>query len=86
MKTKRGRHESAPFLVWLAYPTRDLSILPDCRRATRPHRVGKLIQIGDNVMRFTDKVALITAAASGIGRATSDIIAREGGTVIAVDV
>ena len=37
-------------------------------------------------MRFTDKVALITAAASGIGRATSDIIAREGGTVIAVDV
>lgn len=36
-------------------------------------------------MRFTGKVALITAAASGIGRATSDIIAREGGTVLAVD-
>jgi hypothetical protein len=30
-------------------------------------------------MRFKDKVALITAAASGIGRATCDIIAREGG-------
>ncbi|MBV9018400.1 MAG: SDR family NAD(P)-dependent oxidoreductase, partial [Alphaproteobacteria bacterium] len=36
-------------------------------------------------MRFQDKVALITAAASGIGRATADIIAREGGTVVAVD-
>jgi NAD(P)-dependent dehydrogenase (short-subunit alcohol dehydrogenase family) len=36
-------------------------------------------------MRFEGKVALITAAASGIGRATADIIAAEGGTVIAVD-
>jgi NAD(P)-dependent dehydrogenase (short-subunit alcohol dehydrogenase family) len=37
-------------------------------------------------MRFTDKVAVITAAASGIGRATADIIASEGGTIIAVDI
>jgi NAD(P)-dependent dehydrogenase (short-subunit alcohol dehydrogenase family) len=36
-------------------------------------------------MRFQDKVALITAAASGIGRATADIIAAEGGIVVAVD-
>src|SRR6266446_7357358 len=36
-------------------------------------------------MRFKDKVALITAAASGIGRATADIIAQEGGIVVAVD-
>src|SRR5207244_11529706 len=36
-------------------------------------------------MRFQDKVALITAAASGIGHATADIIAREGGIVVAVD-
>ena len=36
-------------------------------------------------MRFDGKVALITAAASGIGRATADIIAGEGGTVVAVD-
>src|SRR4051812_22681902 len=36
-------------------------------------------------MRFQDRVALITAAASGIGRATSDIMAREGATVVAVD-
>jgi len=29
-------------------------------------------------MRFQGKVALITAAASGIGRATANIMAREG--------
>ena len=37
-------------------------------------------------MRFTDRVAIITAAASGIGRATADIMAREGAIVIAVDI
>ena len=36
-------------------------------------------------MRFKGKVALITAAASGIGRATADIIGREGGQIAAVD-
>lgn len=36
-------------------------------------------------MRFQGKVALITAAASGIGRATADIIAAEGGRIAAVD-
>jgi NAD(P)-dependent dehydrogenase (short-subunit alcohol dehydrogenase family) len=36
-------------------------------------------------MRFSDKVALITAVASGIGRATADIMAREGATVVGVD-
>lgn len=36
-------------------------------------------------MRFQDRVAVITAAASGIGRATADIIAGEGGAVVAVD-
>jgi NAD(P)-dependent dehydrogenase (short-subunit alcohol dehydrogenase family) len=36
-------------------------------------------------MRFSNKVALITAAASGIGRATCTIIARDGGQVLAVD-
>ena len=36
-------------------------------------------------MRFDGKVALITAAASGIGRATAGIIGAEGGTVVLVD-
>src|SRR5262245_37259612 len=36
-------------------------------------------------MRFRDKVALITAAGSGIGRATAQIIGSEGGLVIGVD-
>ena len=36
-------------------------------------------------MRFKDKVALITAAANGIGRATADVMAREGAVVVCVD-
>jgi NAD(P)-dependent dehydrogenase (short-subunit alcohol dehydrogenase family) len=36
-------------------------------------------------MRFRDRVALITAAASGIGRATAEIVGREGGLVVGVD-
>jgi NAD(P)-dependent dehydrogenase (short-subunit alcohol dehydrogenase family) len=36
-------------------------------------------------MRFQDKVALITAAGSGIGRVTAEIIGSEGGVVVGVD-
>ncbi len=36
-------------------------------------------------MRFADKVAVITAAANGIGRATAEIMAREGAIVVGVD-
>lgn len=36
-------------------------------------------------MRFVNKVVLITAAANGIGRATAQIMVREGATVIAID-
>ena len=36
-------------------------------------------------MRFVNKVAMITAAANGIGRATAQIMVREGATVIAID-
>ena len=36
-------------------------------------------------MRFQNKVALITAAASGIGRASADIMAMEGAIIVAVD-
>jgi NAD(P)-dependent dehydrogenase (short-subunit alcohol dehydrogenase family) len=36
-------------------------------------------------MRFEGKIALITACASGIGRATTGIMAREGATIVGVD-
>jgi NAD(P)-dependent dehydrogenase (short-subunit alcohol dehydrogenase family) len=36
-------------------------------------------------MRFKDKVAVITAFANGIGRATAEIMVREGAIVIGVD-
>jgi NAD(P)-dependent dehydrogenase (short-subunit alcohol dehydrogenase family) len=36
-------------------------------------------------MRFDGKIALITACASGIGRATADIMAREGAIIVGVD-
>src|SRR2546427_3094576 len=36
-------------------------------------------------MRFREKVVLITAAGSGIGRATAEIIGSEGGAVVGVD-
>jgi NAD(P)-dependent dehydrogenase (short-subunit alcohol dehydrogenase family) len=46
-----------------------------------------LLSAGGDItaMRFTGQVALITAAASGIGKATAEIVGREGGTVVGVD-
>ena len=36
-------------------------------------------------MRFKDKVAVVTGAAQGIGKATSKILASEGAFLVAVD-
>src|SRR5438874_10670273 len=36
-------------------------------------------------MRFQGRIALITAGGRGMGRATAEIIGREGGTVVLVD-
>ena len=37
-------------------------------------------------MRFKDQVALISAAGAGIGKASAEIMAREGATVVALDI
>lgn len=37
-------------------------------------------------MRFRDKVALITGAGSGIGRATAQLMGEEGGTIVGIDI
>ena len=37
-------------------------------------------------MRFNNKVAVVTAAANGIGKATSKIFAKEGAQLVAVDI
>lgn len=36
--------------------------------------------------RFAQRIAIITAAGNGIGRATAELMARDGATVIAVDI
>lgn len=46
--------------------------------------VPKLPEVGAD--RFTDRVVIVTGAASGMGRATAQRIAAEGGTVVGVDV
>jgi NAD(P)-dependent dehydrogenase (short-subunit alcohol dehydrogenase family) len=52
----------------------------------RAGRKGKSEASERRSMRFQGKVALITAAASGIGRATANIIGHEGGRIAAVDI
>src|SRR5438067_13182837 len=48
-------------------------------------RARTTVPAGGTIMRFQGRTALITAGGRGIGRATAEIIGREGGTVIAVD-
>jgi NAD(P)-dependent dehydrogenase (short-subunit alcohol dehydrogenase family) len=36
-------------------------------------------------MKLADKVAVVTGAASGIGRATAELLVREGARIVAVD-
>ncbi|WP_430646853.1 SDR family NAD(P)-dependent oxidoreductase [Agromyces sp. GXS1127] len=54
---------------------------PEVESVERPEWVERIDQ-----GRFTGKTVIVTGAGSGIGRATASRIAREGGTVVAVDV
>src|SRR5215471_8491960 len=70
---------------------RSTSEMPPCtwkqwRRASGSSRDDGNGRDEEGDMRFTGKVALITAAASGIGKATAEIIGKEGGIVVGVDV
>src|SRR5207302_4001916 len=47
--------------------------------------LGKTRKRKGEGMRFTDKVAVITAFANGIGRATAEIMARQGAVVVGID-
>src|SRR5436309_2399804 len=55
---------------------------PDVARASLARRRPGCLRVRLRMtMRFTDRVALITAAASGIGRATDETIGGEGGII-----
>jgi NAD(P)-dependent dehydrogenase (short-subunit alcohol dehydrogenase family) len=48
-------------------------------------RMAQEMSDSPNAMRLRGKVAIITGAASGIGRASTLLFAREGGKVVAID-
>jgi glucose 1-dehydrogenase len=64
-----------------------LSYLFDNRVSPIPFLLPAAVffQGGESFMRFADKVCIVTGGGSGIGRATSERFAAEGGKVLVVD-
>ena len=48
--------------------------------------MGSLLVFGGKVTKFEGKVALVTGAASGVGRATSRQMVDEGAKVFGIDI
>jgi len=60
-----------------------LSVFPQCAIRVK---VGALNVIGGTVTKFEGKVALVTGAASGVGRATARQMVDEGAKVFGIDI
>src|SRR5687768_16408176 len=66
-------------------PTSATNVLPECRKGVpgcRRRQRSKEISMD----RLEGRVALITGAASGVGRATAERLAREGAAVVITDI
>src|SRR5215470_5820832 len=50
-----------------------------------PDEISTDSHVGEETMILKDRVAIVTAAGSGIGRAGAEIMGREGAIVIATD-
>jgi NAD(P)-dependent dehydrogenase (short-subunit alcohol dehydrogenase family) len=61
--------------------TQECSLIAQRPVTPTPHH-----EKGTTMQRFTDRVALITGGASGIGRATAERIIAEGGSVVVADI
>src|SRR6266446_1160363 len=73
----------SPAIPHAAGESRVASQTLPCSSGARMHR-REQTRKGEG-MRFTGKIAVITAFANGIGRATAEIMAREGAVVVGVD-
>src|SRR4029453_11275593 len=59
---------------------------PEGHRRTGHHALAFVADRGETTMRLKGKIALISASASGIGRAAAVLFAREGAAVAVADI
>src|SRR4051812_4912781 len=66
-------------------PSRGCSRRAHSHEPTRRQRNRRTLTLGEADMRFTDRVAIVTGAASGIGLATAKRLGSEGARVLIAD-